>query len=77
MYIHIIFKLEIYLNICSPDKFIFLIVRTFNYVIDKVNCMQLEWMMIMNSHVAPKNARKTNLDNVFRNIIRIFSSFFK
>lgn len=79
LFIHIcLITLDIiYLDICSPDEFIFLIIRTFNYVTDKVNCVQLMWMMIMNLHVAPKDVWRTNLDNVFRNIFGILSSFFK
>jgi len=67
----------IYLDIYLPDEFIFFIIRIFNYVIDKVNCVQLMWMMIMNLHVTPKDAWRTNLNNVFHNMFGILSFFFK
>lgn len=77
-YLYIFELLDIiYFDICSPDEFIFLIVRAFNYVTDKVNCVQFMWLMIMNFHIASKDARRTNLNNVFRNIFGILSSFFK
>lgn len=48
----------------------------FNYDFDEVNCVQLVRMMIRNPHVASKNVRGTNLNDMFRDVLGI-CFFFK
>lgn len=59
-----------------PDRFVSFVMSIFNYDFDEVNCVQLVRMMIRNPHVASKNVRGTNLNDMFRDVLGI-CFFFK